>query len=63
MEAGETAIVAKPCGRGPGSVYQGPGEVDLFEAIDFICEKFAVDPERISVMGGSMGGAATWYIA
>ena len=63
VEAGETAIVAKPCGRGPGSVYQGPGEVDLFEAIDFICEKFAVDPERISVMGGSMGGAATWYIA
>ena len=62
-DAGETAVIATPCGRGPGSVYQGPGEVDLFEAIDFICDNFAIDPDRISVMGGSMGGAATWYIA
>ena len=63
VDAGEAAVVAKPCGRGPGSVYQGPGEVDLFEAINFICDNFAINPDRISVMGGSMGGAATWYIA
>lgn len=62
-QAGEAAVIAKPCGRGPGSVYQGPGEVDLFEAIDFICQNFAIDPDRISLMGGSMGGAATWYVA
>jgi len=37
--------------------------VDLFEAIDFICDNFAIDPDRISVTGYSMGGAATWYIA
>ncbi len=62
-EAGHQAVIAKPCGRGPGSVYQGPGEVDLFEAIDFICAHFPIDRQRICLMGGSMGGAATWYIA
>ncbi len=63
QEAGQAAVIAKPCGRGPGSVYQGPGEVDLFEAIDTLCAHFPIDPQRISLMGGSMGGAATWYIA
>ena len=63
LEAGESAIVAKPCGRGPGSVYQGPGEVDLFEAVAFIQGNFPVDPDRISLIGGSMGGAAVWYLA
>jgi len=63
VAAGEAAVIATPCGRGSGSVYQGPGEVDLFEAIDFICDTFAIDPDRISVTGASMGGAATWYIA
>lgn len=24
---------------------------------------FPVDPDRVSLMGGSMGGAATWYLA
>jgi dienelactone hydrolase len=63
VSAGESAIIAKPCGRGPGTVYQGPGEVDFFEAVEFICRNFNVDPDRISVTGGSMGGAATWYLA
>lgn len=63
VDAGESAIIARPCGGGPGSVYQGPAEVDFFEAVDFICQNFAVDRDRICVMGGSMGGAATWYLA
>lgn len=62
-EAGEACVVAKPCGRGPGSVYQGPGEVDLFEALDFLCRTFPIDRARVSLMGASMGGAATWYLA
>ncbi len=61
--AGESSVFAKPCGRGPGSVYQGPAEADFFEAVDFLCRQFSIDEERISVMGGSMGGAATWYLA
>ena len=60
---GEQAVVAKPCGRGPGSAYQGPGEVDFFEAVEFLCQQFPIDRDRISVTGASMGGAATWYLA
>lgn len=60
---GAECVIAKPCGRGPGTVYQGPGEVDLFEAMDVLCDVFPIDRDRISVTGGSMGGAATWYIA
>ncbi len=60
---GTNCVIAKPCGIGPGSVYQGPAEVDLFDAIDCLCDAYAIDRDRISVTGGSMGGAATWYIA
>ena len=60
---GAECVIAKPCGRGPGTVYQGPAEVDLLEAIDALCDVFPIDRDRISVTGGSMGGAATWYIA
>ena len=61
-EGGE-CVVAKPCGIGPGSVYQGPAEVDLFDAIEALGRVFPIDRDRICVMGGSMGGAATWYMA
>ncbi len=63
QEEGAECVIAKPCGRGPGTVYQGPGEVDVFEAIETLCSVFPVDPDRISLTGGSMGGAATWYLA
>ncbi|MCC7237655.1 MAG: prolyl oligopeptidase family serine peptidase [Bryobacterales bacterium] len=39
------------------------GEVDLFEAIDDVSQKYRIDRERIAVRGFSMGGAATWHIA
>ena len=61
--SGESAVVAMPCGRGPGSVFQGPGEVDLFEVVNFVCGIYAIDRDRISVTGTSMGGAGTWYLA
>ena len=62
-QEGTDCVVAKPCGRGPGTVYQGPAEVDVFEAVEFLCEVCPIDRDRISLMGGSMGGAATWYLA
>lgn len=62
QEGGE-CVVAKPCGIGPGSVYQGPAEVDVFDAIEALSRLFPIERDRICVMGGSMGGAATWYMA
>jgi predicted esterase len=59
---GHEAIVLRPTGRGPGSVYQNYGEVDVLEAIEDVAAKYPVDRDRISVTGSSMGGAATWFL-
>jgi dienelactone hydrolase len=39
------------------------GEVDLFEALDDIKRRYAIDENRIIVRGFSMGGAACWTFA
>ncbi len=62
-EAGESAVVIIPGGRGNGTVFQGYGQIDVFEAIRHVCSSYNIDMDRISVMGGSMGGAATWYMS
>ena len=59
---GEACVVLRPTGRGPGSVYQNYGEVDVFEAVEHVRSLYPIDPNRISVTGSSMGGAATWYL-
>ena len=63
LRDGLNCIVARPTGRGPGSVYQNYGEVDVLETIDHLASHYPVDRDRISVTGRSMGGAATWYLA
>jgi predicted esterase len=60
--AGKKCVAIRPTGRGPGSVYQNYGEVDTFEAISDATDKFQIDPNRMSITGASMGGAATWYL-
>lgn len=59
---GRSCVVLRPTGRGPGSVYQNYGEVDLLEAVEHVCGVYAIDRDRVSVTGSSMGGAATWYL-
>ena len=39
------------------------GEVDSLEALAEAQRRYRIDPERISVRGFSMGGAATWHFA
>lgn len=39
------------------------GEVDSLEAIESVKKHYRVDPDRISVRGFSMGGAACWQFA
>ena len=55
-------VVLRPNGRGPGSVYQNYGEVDVLEAIKHVAAHYAIDRQRITITGASMGGAATWYL-
>lgn len=60
---GIDCVVVSVDGRGGGSLHQGYGEVDVYEAIEAVRKKLAIDPDRISVIGSSVGGAATWYHA
>ena len=59
---GRTCVVARPTGRGPGSVYQNYGEVDVLEAIEHVAANYPIDRNRITITGASMGGAAVWYM-
>lgn len=56
------AIVLHPFGR-QCIGYKSAGEVDVMEAIDFVCQEYPVDRSRIVLMGFSMGGAGVWHLA
>ena len=60
---GRPCVALRPTGCGPGSVYQNYGEVDLLESIEHVSSLYAIDRDKISIAGSSMGGAATWYLA
>ncbi|MBN1902920.1 alpha/beta fold hydrolase [Candidatus Sumerlaeota bacterium] len=55
-------IVAAPYGRGD-YFYRGPGEQDVLDIIDTVKKQYPVDPDRVYLMGHSMGGWGTWWIA
>lgn len=59
---GRECVAIRPTGRGPGSLFQNYGEVDALEAIENVCAKVAIDPNRITLFGHSMGGAAVFYM-
>ena len=59
---GHACVVLRPTGRGSGSVYQNYGEVDVLEAIEHVASHYAIDRDRITLTGSSMGGAAVWYL-
>jgi len=58
----EGAIVLHPFGR-QCIGYKSAGETDVLEAIEFTCENYPVDRQRIVLMGFSMGGAGAWHLA
>ncbi|MEM9586933.1 MAG: prolyl oligopeptidase family serine peptidase [Planctomycetota bacterium] len=55
-------IVLHPYGRYTNA-FRFAGEVDVFEALDYVKRRLPVDSDRISVRGFSMGGAACWQFA
>jgi predicted esterase len=61
-DAGHGCVALRPTGRGPGTVYQDYGEVDVHEAIEAAADRYPIDRDRILITGFSMGGAATWYL-
>lgn len=55
-------IVLHPYGR-YCNANKFAGEVDSFESLAAVEQQYRVDPDRISVRGFSMGGAAAWQFA
>jgi predicted esterase len=54
-------IVAAPHGRGD-YFYRGAGEQDVLDIIDVVKREYPVDPDRVYLMGHSMGGWGSWWI-
>jgi len=55
-------IVLHPYGR-YCNANKFAGEVDAFEALESVRERYRIDEDRIVVRGFSMGGASTWHLA
>lgn len=57
------AIILTPQGRGPGLFYHDEGELDVFEAWSDLATHYAIDWERVTIGGYSMGGFGTFSLA
>ncbi|WP_162275954.1 prolyl oligopeptidase family serine peptidase [Roseimaritima ulvae] len=55
-------FVLHPFGR-HCNAFKFAGERDVYEAIAHVAQQFAIDPQRISIRGFSMGGAGCWHLA
>jgi acetyl esterase/lipase len=55
------AIVLHPFGRHCVG-WKHAGENDVFEAIKSVQRRYHIDPNRVVLMGFSMGGAGAWHI-
>jgi dienelactone hydrolase len=55
-------LVLHPYGR-YSNAFKFAGEIDVLEGIDHVSKLVAVDPNRISIRGFSMGGAGCWQMA
>src|SRR6185437_13145124 len=42
--------------------FKSAGEIDVFEAIASAQKRYKIDPDRIILMGFSMGGAGAWHL-
>lgn len=55
-------IVLHPYGR-YCNAFKFAGEIDVMEVVAHVQEIFAIDPQRITIRGFSMGGAGCWQLA
>ncbi|MBC8002744.1 MAG: dienelactone hydrolase family protein [Opitutaceae bacterium] len=58
----DDVILICPFGRGDIN-YQGPGEADLWDTINWIKSRYLIDSRRQYLTGLSMGGFAAWRLA
>ena len=58
----DSHIVVASCGRGQNAI-EGLGELDAVELIRHVRELYSIDPDRIYLTGGSIGGGGVWRLA
>jgi len=56
-------IVVCPKGRDTASMYRGAAEQDVMDVLAEVERDYKIDPNRIYLMGHSMGGYGTWSVA
>lgn len=56
-------FVVCPKGRGPASLFRDDAEQDVLDVIGEVQRDYRIDPQRLYLMGHSMGAFATWSIA
>lgn len=61
VDTEKPVIVAHPFGR-MNTFYQGMGEEDVLQVVDEVMRHFSVDPNRVYIMGHSMGGAGSYTV-
>ena len=57
----DNALVVHPFGRHCMG-FKSAGEVDVLEVVDQVQRQYSIDPDRIVLMGFSMGGAGVWHL-
>jgi pimeloyl-ACP methyl ester carboxylesterase len=57
----EDLVLLCPFGRGDLN-FSGPGEADIWDAMRWVRERYAIDARRQYLTGLSMGGFATWRL-
>jgi pimeloyl-ACP methyl ester carboxylesterase len=55
-------IIYVNCFGRPSTFYRGMGEEDMLEVIDEVRRRFRVDPDRVFIMGHSMGGSGSYTV-
>jgi dienelactone hydrolase len=50
-------------GRARGGRYRALSEADVLHVLDYVQAHWSIDPARVHLMGGSMGGAGTFWLA
>ena len=56
-------IAVCPKGRDTASMYRGSAEQDVMDVLAEVERDYKIDPNRIYLMGHSMGGFGTWSVA
>jgi len=57
------AVVVSTLARGQGTAYVRAAERDTLEVIEDAQRRYSIDPDRVSAVGSSHGGAMVWIMA